>query len=239
MALEDSGFGRVIGALVAPGKTFRSIAERPTWVAPLVVLLVISTALGVLVNGKIDPNDMRQQVRERIEKSQGQASPEQVEQGLEMGRKIGGVIVWLVPVFGTVIYLLLAAIFLGAFRFFSGSNLSFKLSFATLVHAYLPGIVAALLALPLVLNRTSISMKEAQGGGILASNLGAFAPESTGPALRALLGSLDFFSLWTLALFILGYRITAKVSTASAATVVLVLWAIYVAARVGMAAVFG
>src|SRR4051812_27909330 len=170
MALEDSGSGRVIGALVAPGKTFRSIAERPTWVAPLVVLLVISTLLGVLMNGKIDPNEMRQQVQQRIEKSQGQATPEQIDRGVEIGRKFGAVIVWLVPVFGTVVYLLLAAIFLGAFRFFSGSNLTFKQSFATLLHAYLPGVVAALLAVPLVINRTSISMKEAQGGGILASN---------------------------------------------------------------------
>ncbi len=29
--LEDSSFGRLIGALVSPGKTFQSIAGRPTW----------------------------------------------------------------------------------------------------------------------------------------------------------------------------------------------------------------
>ena len=156
----------------------------------------------------------------------------------ERGEKIAGVVVWRGPGFGTVVYLILAAIFLGAFRFFSGSNLAYKMSFATLVHAYLPGVVAALLALPLVLTRPRISMKEAQGG-LLASNLGAFAPDSMGPALRTLLTSLDFFSLWTLVLLIIGYRATAKVSTASATAVALVLWAIYVAARVGMAAVFG
>lgn len=36
-----------------------------------------------------------------------------------------------------------------------------------------------------------------------------------------------------------GYRLTAKVSTATAATVVLVLWAVAVAAKVGLAAAFG
>jgi hypothetical protein len=179
-------------------------------------------------------------VQQQMEKRQGagQVTPEQVEQGVEMGRKISSVTIWLLPVFEAVIYLIIAALFLGAFRFFGGSEIPFKTSLATTVHGFLPGLVAALLALPLLLSRPHITVKQAQSN-LLASNLGAFAPESTGAALRTLLTSLDFFSIWTLCLLIIGYRLTAKVSTASAATVVLVLWAIYVAARVGLAAVFG
>jgi hypothetical protein len=81
-------------------------------------------------------------------------------------------------------------------------------------------------------------MKEAQGGGILASNLGAFAPESMSPAARALLSSVDFFSLWTVCLMIIGYRIAAKVSATAATAVVLTLWVLYIAFKVGMAALF-
>jgi hypothetical protein len=239
-ALEDSGFGRLIGVLVAPVKTFRSIAERPTWGVALVVLLVLSTVVGVLVNQRIDPDDMRQTTKERIEKSQGgQATPEQVERGTSMAIKFSAVIIWLLPVFIAGFYLVLAALFLGAFRFFGGSEIPFKTSFATIVHAYLPGLVAALLMLPLLLNRPHITVKEAQGGGILASNLGAFAPDSTGPALKSLLASLDFFSLWTLCLLIVGYRLTAKVSTATAVAVPVVLWLLYVAVKVALAGVFG
>lgn len=238
-ALEDSGFGRLIGVLVAPAKTFRSIAERPTWGIVLLVVMVLSTGVGVLTNQRIDPDSMRQMVKERVEKSQGgKATPEQLDRAAEMGQKVSAVTVWLVPVFIAVIYLIVAALFLAAFRFFGGSEIPFKTSFATTVHAYVPGLVAALLSLPLLLSRPHVTVKEAQGG-LLASNLGAFAPESTGPALKALLSSLDFFSLWSLVLFIVGYRLTAKVSTASAATVALVLWALFVAAKVGMAGLFG
>lgn len=238
-ALEDSSAGRLIGALVSPVKTFRSIAERPTWGVALAVILVLSTVIGVLANQRIDPDDMRKMVQQQMEKRQGgSVTPEQVEQGVEVGRKVSAVTLWLIPVFVAVIYLIVAALFLAAFRFFGGSDIPFKTSLATAVHGFLPGMVAALLALPLLLSRPHITVKQAQGN-LLASNLGAFAPESMAPALRTLLTSLDFFSIWTLCLLIIGYRLTAKVSTASAATVVLVLWAIYVAARVGMAAVFG
>jgi len=238
-ALEDSAAGRLIGVLVSPVKTFRSIAERPTWGVALAVILVISTVVGVLANQRIDPDDMRKMVQQQMEKRQGgTVAPEQVDQGVEMGRKISSVTIWLIPVFVAAIYLIIAALFLAAFRFFGGSEIPFKTSLATTVHAYIPGLVAGLLALPLLLSRPHITVKQAQGN-LLASNLGAFAPESMGAAPRTLLTSLDFFSIWTLCLLIIGYRLTARVSTTSAATVVLVLWAIYVAARVGMAALFG
>jgi hypothetical protein len=238
-ALEDSAFGRLIGVLIAPVKTFRSIAERPTWGIALVVLMVISTGVGVLANQRIDPDDMRQTAKERIEKSQGgKATPEQLERGAEMTQKFSAVFVWLLPVFVAVVYLIVAALFLAGFRFFGASEIPFKTSFATTVHAYIPGIVAALLTLPLLLTRPHITVKEAQGG-LLASNLGAFAPESTGPALKALLSSLDFFSLWSLALFIVGYRLTAKVSTATAVAVPVVLWLLFVGIKVALGGLFG
>lgn len=238
-ALEDSSFGRLFGALVSPAKTFRSIAERPTWGVALVVLLIVSTAVGVLANQRIDKNDMRQMMQERIEKSRGgQATPEEVDRAMAMGEKVNSVTRWLIPVFSLVVYLVIAALFFGAFRFFGGSEIPYKTSFAVTLHGLMPALVAALLTLPVILSREHINLKDAQSGNLLASNLGAFAPESLGTAARSLLSSLDFFSLWSILLLIIGYRLAAKVSTATAATVVVVLWALYVAAKVGLAAMF-
>lgn len=238
-ALEDSSFGRLIGVLVSPAKTFRSLAERPTWGVALVVLLIATTTLGVLANTRIDKNDMRQMVQERIEKSRGgQATPEEVDRAVSMADKVNSVTRWLIPLFSLVVYLVIAALFFAAFRFFGGSEIPYKTSFAVTLHGLMPGLVAALLTLPVILSREHINLKDAQSGNLLASNLGAFAPESLGTAARSLLSSLDFFSLWSILLLIVGYRLAAKVSTATAATVVVVLWALYVAAKVGLAALF-
>jgi Yip1 domain len=237
-ALEDSGFGRLLGVLVSPARTFQSLAARPTWGAALAVLLIAATAVGVLANQRIDKNDMRQMVQERIEKSQGQASTEQVDRAVEMGQKVSAVTRWLIPLFATVVYLLVTLLFFMAFHFFAGSDIPFKTSFAVTLHAFLPGVISALLTLPVILSREHVSLKDAQSGNLLASNLGAFAPESMGTAARALLSSFDFFSLWTVLLLVIGYRLAAKVSTATAATVVVVLWALFVAAKIGLAALF-
>lgn len=238
-ALEDSSAGRLIGVLVSPARTFRSIAERPTWVVALAALLLVTTAVGVLVNQRIDKTQMRQSIQERIEKSRGgHASPEEVDRAMAITEKATAVTRWLIPVFGTVFYLIVTLLFFGAFRFFSGSEISYPTSFAVTLHAFLPGLIGALLAIPVILSRTSINPKDAQSGNLLASNLGAFAPESLGTAARALLSSVDFFSLWTIVLLVIGYRIAAKVSTAAAATVVVVLWALAIAVKVGLAVLF-
>jgi hypothetical protein len=238
-ALEDSSAGRVIGALVAPVKTFRSLAERPTWGVALVVLLVVSTFVGVLANKRIDPNDMRQSVQERMEKGGQQPTPADVDRAVTMAAKFSAVVLWLIPIFVAVAYLLTALLFFGAFRFFGGSELSFKSSFATTVHGFMPGMVGALLTLPVILTHQHLKLKDVQGGNLLASNVGAFAPDTVGPAARALLSSVDFFSIWTLILLVIGYKASAKVSTANAATVAVVLWALFVGIKVGIAALFG
>ena len=64
----------------------------------------------------------------------------------------------------------------------------------------------------------------------------SFAPESAGKMLVALLGSIDLFSLWSIALLAIGYRVVGKVSKTAALGVVAVLWAVVVAGKVGLAA---
>ncbi|HEV8582934.1 MAG TPA: YIP1 family protein [Thermoanaerobaculia bacterium] len=236
--MESSSFGRLIGALVAPGKTFRAIAERPTWAVALIVLLAAGTVVGVLANQRLDKDELRQTIKERIEKGQGQASAEQVERGVEMAEKVSSVTRWLIPVFAAAVYLLTNLFFWMAFRFFAGSGISYKTSFSVLLHAFLPQVISAVLTLPVLLSRESIGMEEARSG-ILASSLAAFAPEDTGKVLRSLLSSLDFFSIWTLILLVIGYHLAARVSKGTAAAIVLVLWALYVGGKVGLATLFG
>jgi hypothetical protein len=102
----------------------------------------------------------------------------------------------------------------------------------------MPLAVSYLLTLPLVLGRKTIGFQDTQRG-ILLSNPAILAPEGTKPAVVALLGSLDFFTLWTLVLLALGYRAVAKVSGTAATATVLVLWLLFVGIKVGIAAVFG
>jgi hypothetical protein len=239
MALEDSSFGRLIGVLVSPGKTFRSIAERPTWLVPFLVLMALSLVIGWFLFSRVDPEEM---VRYQFGKFIDRLPPEQIEQAIHdaenmtTGKRLLQIGISL-PV-AALMYAVLSALFLVVFKLM-GSEMTFKQSLSTYLHALVPvGVVSALINLPLILTRESISPEEVMGGGVLVASPAILASEETSAVIRSLLGSLNFFTLWTLVLLAIGYRIVARVSIAASAGTVFTLWLLYVAGKAGFAALF-
>jgi hypothetical protein len=233
--MHDSAAGRLLGALVAPGRTFLSIAERPTWVAPLLLLMLLGTAVGFLTTQRMD---FEQVVRERAAQQHQELSQEDLDRGVQIAKKIGpiGSLVAGIAIFPAG-FLLLALIFWTFFRLL-GSDLTYPASLSATLYSLVPNAVSMALTVPLILGRQTITTQDAQRG-ILLSNLAAFAPEGSGAAVRSLLGSVDFFSLWVLILLSLGYRIVAKVSGTAATGTVVVLWLLWVAGKALLALRFG
>lgn len=234
-ALTDSGAGRVVGALVAPGDTFRAIAARPTWLAPLLVMMVLATVVGGMVTARID---MAQVIRHRLEAAGSQPSLEQIDQRVETMKKLQP---YLAVLQGLIVtpgfYLVCALLFWMAFKLL-GSDLSYKASFATFLYGLLPlALVQALLTIPVIWSRASFTQDEASSGSFLTSNLAALAPEGIGGVARALLASADLFSVWAVVLLAIGYRLVAGVSRATATGVVLGLWLLGVALKVALVAI--
>lgn len=233
--MKDSALGRLFGVLVAPGETFRSIAERPTWVAPLIVLVALSVGLQWTVRQK---TDMAQAIREQTEAFGVELTQEQIDEQVEKSkspasRAVGAVAGALIPV---AVSFLTALLFWIGFRMF-GSEIRYFTSLATVLYGLVPLFgIAPLLNIPLILGRETLTTEELMSGGVLMSHLGFLAGEDTSIAVRGLLQSVDFFSVWSIVLLVIGYRATARVSTATATGIVLALWLLGVALKVGMMA---
>ncbi len=235
--MNDSGFGRLIGALVSPDKTFRSIAERPTWAAPMILVALCAIGVGWIAQERVDQGalakyqmdqfglDLSKEQQEAMESRAASQSPALRTFGLVFG---GGA--------AAALYMVIAALFLVVFKM-AGSEVDFLRSLSTSLYGMLPsGVVGALLNIGLSLPREEITPEELMSGGVLTSSLRPLAPEDS-PVVQSLLGSVDFFSLWSVVLLILGYRAVAKVSTQTSATVVLVLWGLWVLGKAGVTAV--
>jgi hypothetical protein len=230
---EVSAVQSIWGVLVAPEKTFRALAVRPHWLPALLLLVAAALALSLIVTPRLD---MKQVIREAIEDSGQEIPAAQLEQQVEMAEKFKWLGTASQVVLQPAVYMLMAAIFLVVFRLM-GSDIDFRHSLSVAVHGMMPFLIATLLSIPVVMSRAELSMAEVQSGGFLHSNLAAFAPESAGKVLVAFLGSVDIFSIWTIALLAIGYRVVGKVSKAAALGVVIALWAVVVAGKVGLAAI--
>ena len=139
----------------------------------------------------------------------------------------------MVPLFMAV----LAGIYLVSIRTTGGES-DFRTTFSTTLHAYWPpSFVGSVLGIALLSRVGRLPQQELQQ--VVKSNLGAFLSADAPRWQHALAGSLDIFNLWTIALLVIGFSITARISRGRAVVAVLVPWVAYILIKVGLAMVFG
>lgn len=230
--MENSAFGRILAVLWAPAKTFAAIAARPTWLAALLTLAVLGAVSVQVGFSKVTADGLVRSLQEQGREMPPNAPSPETMLKFTRWAAVGGA-----ALFAPVLYVVVALLFWVGLRLL-GSELDFVRSLAVTVHGFMPFAVAALVGIPVALGREEIAMEELQGGQLVASHLGFLASEETGKAMMALLTSADLFSIWAIALLAIGYRVVAKVSRGTALGVVLAIWIVGVAIKIGLAAAF-
>lgn len=234
-------FGRVFGALFNPKATFESIAQRPTWVLPLLFLFLISVAIVAIFGQRVGWRPLLERQianNPRAEKQMEQLPPEKREQVLNQQAKfapIFGYVAVIVFTFGGAV--VVAAIFLAAFNVVSGTKIGFSTSLGIVAHSWMPYLVSGLLGILILFIKdpSTIDIEH-----LVASNPGALLADNSPKWLVSLLTSLDVFTFWGLVLQGVGYSATnpKKIPFGKAFGTVLAVWAFYVIVKVGLAAAF-
>jgi hypothetical protein len=232
-AASDSALARIPGVFFSPVRTFESIARNPTWIAPLVLMTAMSLGLTAAILQKIDYDQL---IRQAMQK-RGQTIPEdQMSSIIERQKKIGGIFGWVFGVAGPALASLVVAVVIwGAFKAF-GWDARYSQGFGVTTHAFLTGILKSGLLLFLVSRQESVNPQAL--GDLLSSNLG-FLVDSKAAVLHSILSSIDVFSFWTLALLVIGFAASARVSRKAAGGLIVTLWVLLVLGKAGFAAIFG
>lgn len=234
---SDNSIMRILGAIVSPKATFESVVRRPTWVAPLILLCLVQIGVTAVFTRRVGWHDFFERQMERSSRTQ-QMTAEQRQQAIQVQVKVGPAIGYAGAVLGPFVgALILGAIFLGVFNLLAGLNMGFKTSLGIISYAWVPAIIAGLLAI-VVLFIKDPSTVDLQN--LLASNPGALLADNSPRWLAALMGSLDVFSFWTMLLMAAGYGAVnpKKVSFGKAFAWILCVWAVYVILKVGLTAAF-
>lgn len=218
----------LVGALASPRAAFEAIARRPTWVAALVLLALLGTVGVWAAYSKVDAGEFRTYVESSGRKLPDSVSDEQILKWTRVSSVLGAAI------FAPLTYLAVAGIFLFLMRM-SGAALDFRRSLAVTVHGFLPFGVAAILGLALSTLRTEVSMREIESGALVPSHLGALV-SADGAVGRAILSSLDLFSVWCVLLLGMGFSIVARLPRAKAYLAVGAVWSLGILLKLALAA---
>jgi len=236
-AATISPFGRVVGVLFSPGKTFEDIARTPSWVLPILITTVLSIISVVALNQRMNWRDYIIQQMDKNPRA-AQLSTDQKQQQADMAVKFTVGIVYasgfLVPI---CFALIVGLVMWGAYNLLAGAGARFSQAFSIVAHAGLVGIVSTPLFLLVLFLRPPGTMDPENP---LATNLAALLPEDSAKWLFALCKSIDVFSLWTLILIAIGFAAVnpKKLKGAKSFTTAFTVWAVYVVLRVGWAFIF-
>jgi hypothetical protein len=230
-------FARIVGVFFSPKSTFEDIARKPSWLVPVALMTIVSLAVCIAINQRVD---WREFISQQIEKSPRAAalSPEQKQQQIEAGAKISPVFTYVVGVMGPIVFVLAVTLVMwGAYNLFAGANATWGNSLGIVAHASLPTMISGLLFF-LILYIKPPGTVDLENP--IATNVAALLPEDSAKWLIALCKSFDVFTIWVLILIAIGFARfnQRKLKGGKAFSIAFSVWAVWILVRVGWAFIF-
>jgi Yip1 domain len=213
---------RILDTFVAPSKTFADIRRSAQWWLPFLLMTLVGWGLVYIAEQKIGlqklvANDLhsRPKAEERFEK----VPPEQQQQQI----KLTGIIYYVaIPVFTLLIWVVMAGLQFGTFKFGANADLSYSRALAVVTYAGLPMVLRNLLGIISVV--AGVSPDGFTLNNPIASNPGYFMDAANSPFWYFIASQIDVFLLWTLALTAIGFATAGKVKMGTSFAIVIGWW---------------
>jgi hypothetical protein len=197
---------RVSGVFFDPKNTLADIVRKPTWLAPMIILMVIWVALNVAFVQRVDwtefskdqiaKNKFASAQFDRLDDAQKEHAYAQAAERSKITRYVRAVIGW------PLLILITAGIYFGAYKLFAGARLNFATAFAISAFGHLPDGLRELLGVPVTWLKDPHAIDP---DNFLASNPAALLGSDAPIWQIGLLAPLDLFSFWSLILIAIGF----------------------------------
>ncbi len=219
----------ILDIYFAPSKVFAALREKPRWILPLAVVLVVVALTAVLtVNLAREEITMRQ---EEVMRDRG-LTEEQMDQARQFTSGPVAVISGaLSAAIFTVILLLIFAVVTNLFVPLFGGESGFKKIFSVICFSSLVVIPSAILKLIMIAITKS---------PYVTTSLALFVPALARDSfMYQLLAGFDFFIIWEMILVSIGISITSGIARKNAYVLVFVIWFVSVFVGIGLGRIFG
>jgi hypothetical protein len=225
---------RLMGVFISPGETFADVARRPSFIAPLLLIILLAIAGTEIFLHKIGMESVVRWALEHNSRVPQDQVPAMVEKMTPYYVWIGRVaaVVW-----PPLVALVTALIGLVAVNNIFGGRITFKTAFAVSSYAYAVNIIYYLLA-PCMVLFGDPDHYASNPGNPTPTSVGFFLnPLDTSKPLLALASSVELFTIWYMALLAIGFSVASgrKVKTLPLFFTFFGLWVLMVLIKMGLA----
>ncbi len=220
--VRDQGlFARFVGVLFSPRETFAVVAAHPRWFAMLALVLV---ATAVVTGGYLMSASGQQAWLDSMERTGANAAQMEVYQ--KVVPYLGYITAGWVLIISPILLVVVSGILFVVFTVGTGGNARFKQVFSVIVHSQVVGLVGGLVKLPL---------NFATGSLTSSTSARVFFPMLDDTSFLArLMGMIDLFLVWWVAVLAIGFAVLYKRRTGPIA---IAFFALYALIAVGIAAI--
>jgi hypothetical protein len=215
---------RLVGIFVSPESTMQDIAARPSWVLPLIILMLSGSLSGFFLKEAILQTQL-----EAMEKRNMTA--EQIDQARPMMEKMMTYTAPLIPLVTTpIFYAIIAGLLMFVGNVILGGEAKFSQLFAITCWSGMISVLGSLINVPIMAQKLVMES---------ATSLSSLLPsEENKTLLYHLFSQIDLFWIWWVAVIGFGVAAVYKFTTRKAMTTVFTLWAIYVVIAVALKSIF-
>ncbi len=203
---------RIINTFLAPSKTFLDIRRNSSWWVPWLLGTLAIVAFFYTVEKKVGYEAIvtnRMAHASFMQKMMAQLPPEKKQEMIDKQVESSHRQIYTTPLFNLIGVAIFAVLLLGTFNFLFAAEVTYKQSLAILFYGTLPKILSAALAILVMFIGVEPDGFDMESP--VATNLGALLGSNTDSrALYHLLGGIDLFSIWWVALVGLGFAIVSK-----------------------------
>jgi hypothetical protein len=220
--------GRIIGVFTSPKKTFESISRKPSWVLPLIILVILSGVMTFIMQPVIITESLNKQAEKMEERGMDQDQIDAIAERTEGMMKItmipSAIIVTAASLaIGALIWLFVGNVILG------GSGKFTQLFSVNIYRSFIP-LLGLLIKLPLILSKETLNVH---------FSLATFmSDELRDTFLYKILASVEVFNIWAIAVLCIGIAVVYKFKTNKVWPIVVIVYAIYFLGSAALSGLF-
>ncbi|MBC8205231.1 YIP1 family protein [bacterium] len=219
---------KIAGVFLDPRKTFSCLAVKPDFIAPLIILAIVSLIFVAIAWPVIEKESFETQIERMQERG---VSQEDIDKSLDMQKKMGKYFGFAGAPIGVVINtIIITAVLLFIGNVILGGSQKFKFMFGVYAYSALIQVPESLIKLLLVMNKGTLKVY---------TSLALLFPQSAEKSVLFKIAEMfDIFTIWQMIVLSIGMAVIYKFTTQKTLTAVGTLYVLFHAVRIVIGNIF-